>query len=117
MSLEWLDAFLISGLFFVVMVIGSFYEGDPDWFLAIFTVPFVVIGIGLIVFFLRQLLVTTGIGPTLASRIAEDRRVHGPYPNVEALGRVRGIGAKTVERLRPYLRVGPGTGSAKAAKR
>jgi len=50
---------------FVVVAIRSLFTADPDWFLAIFTLPFVGIGIGLIVFFLRQLVVTTGIGPTL----------------------------------------------------
>ncbi len=64
----WLVACLLwNGLVsvFVVIVIGSFVEGSPDWLLAIFTLPFVLIGIGLIAFFLRQLLVTTGVGPTL----------------------------------------------------
>ncbi|HUT88672.1 MAG TPA: DUF3592 domain-containing protein [Thermoguttaceae bacterium] len=64
----WLVACLLwNGLVsaFVVIVIGGFLEGSPDWLLAIFTLPFVLIGIGLIAFFLRQLLVTTGIGPTL----------------------------------------------------
>lgn len=50
---------------FVVIAVGGFLAGDPDWFLAIFTLPFVGIGIGLVVVFLRQLVVTTGIGPTL----------------------------------------------------
>ena len=50
---------------FVVVAINSFLRGDPDWFLAAFILPFVVIGIGLIVLLARQFLVTTGIGPTL----------------------------------------------------
>jgi len=50
---------------FVVIVIGSFLEGAPNWFLTFFISPFVLIGIGLIVFFVRQLVVTTGVGPTL----------------------------------------------------
>lgn len=50
---------------FVVIVIGSFLAGDPNWFLTFFMSPFVLIGIGLIVVFLRQLVVATGIGPTL----------------------------------------------------
>jgi hypothetical protein len=50
---------------FVVVTINSFLRGDPDWFLALFVLPFVLIGIGLVVLAARQFLVTTGIGPTL----------------------------------------------------
>jgi hypothetical protein len=39
--------------------------GNPEWFLMIFCVPFLAIGLYLIYLFFRQLLVTTGIGPTL----------------------------------------------------
>lgn len=46
-----------------------------------------------------------GIGPVLARRIVEDRGRHGQYRRVEDLLRVKGIGPKTVEKLRPYLRV------------
>lgn len=41
-----------------------------------------------------------GIGPKLAARIVEDRTRRGPFPSVEALDRVRGIGPATVRRLR-----------------
>jgi len=50
---------------FVVLAARGHLRGEPDWFLTVFTIPFVLIGIGLIVFVFRQLLVTTGIGPTL----------------------------------------------------
>lgn len=42
-----------------------------------------------------------GIGPALAGRIVADR----PYRSVEELDRVRGIGAATLARLRPRVRV------------
>ncbi|HEX6984927.1 MAG TPA: helix-hairpin-helix domain-containing protein [Planctomycetaceae bacterium] len=45
-----------------------------------------------------------GIGETLAMRIVEDRETNGPFRSVEDLDRVKGIGPKTLERLRPYLR-------------
>jgi competence protein ComEA len=48
-----------------------------------------------------------GVGETLALRIVEDRETHGPFHSLEDLDRVKGIGAKTVERLRPYLHVAP----------
>jgi competence protein ComEA len=45
------------------------------------------------------------VGPGLAKRIAEDRDRRGPFRSVEALRRVRGIGPKTLDRLRPFLAV------------
>lgn len=48
-----------------------------------------------------------GIGPTLAARIVEDRMANGPFTTVEELTRVKGIGNKLLERLRPYITVGP----------
>jgi competence protein ComEA len=44
------------------------------------------------------------IGSTLAARIVEDRAARGPFARVEDLDRVRGIGPKTVELLRPHVR-------------
>jgi competence protein ComEA len=48
--------------------------------------------------------VLPGVGETLAKRIVESRTTHGPFRDVEDLSRVNGIGPRTVERLRPYLR-------------
>jgi competence protein ComEA len=48
-----------------------------------------------------------GIGPTLARRILEARQ-KGPFRSVDELRRVKGVGPKTLERLRPFVRVGPG---------
>jgi competence ComEA-like helix-hairpin-helix protein len=45
-----------------------------------------------------------GIGPTMARRIVDHRREHGPFASVEALLDVPGIGPTTLERLRPHLR-------------
>jgi competence protein ComEA len=46
-----------------------------------------------------------GIGPALAQRIVEDRNTHGPFFEIEGLRRVRGIGPRTLERLRPLIQV------------
>ena len=46
-----------------------------------------------------------GIGPVLARRIVEDRARNGQYTRPEDLLRVKGIGPKTLDKLRPYLRV------------
>ncbi len=47
-----------------VMAIRSHLAGKPDWLLTLFVVPFLLIGLGAIVYFLRRLLVAAGIGPT-----------------------------------------------------
>ena len=44
------------------------------------------------------------IGETLARRIVALRRREGPYRGPEDLTRVRGIGRRTVDYLRPYIR-------------
>jgi len=48
-----------------------------------------------------------GIGPALAARIVADRASNGPFGRPTGLLRVRGIGPKTVDRLRPFLRPAP----------
>ena len=39
----------------------------------------------------------SGIGPNKAAAIVHDREINGPFPTVEALSRVQGIGKRTVE--------------------
>lgn len=51
-----------------------------------------------------ELVQLPGIGPTLAQRIVESRRTRGPFIDHNDLRRVRGIGPKTLEQIRPYLR-------------
>ena len=50
---------------FAGIAINGHRSGHPDWHLTLFVIPFAVIGVGLILFFLRLFLATTGIGPTL----------------------------------------------------
>jgi competence ComEA-like helix-hairpin-helix protein len=54
-----------------------------------------------------------GVGPTIAGRIVEYREEHGLFGSVEELLEVRGIGQKTLEKLRPLVRVGSGTPRSK----
>ncbi len=54
---------------------------------------------------LAELQLLPGIGPALAQRIVEDREKNGPYLAIENLDRVKGIGPKTLEKLRPLVRV------------
>jgi competence protein ComEA len=44
------------------------------------------------------------IGETMADRIIEARKRNGGFRSVDELRNVRGIGAKTFEQIRPYLR-------------
>lgn len=53
----------------------------------------------------EQLQQLPGIGPELARRIIDRRRI-APFRSVDELRRVRGIGAKTLEKLRPFVTVG-----------
>ena len=44
-----------------------------------------------------------GVGPSVAKAIVEDRTQNGPFSSIEALDRVKGIGPKTIERLREFI--------------
>jgi competence protein ComEA len=53
----------------------------------------------------EQLRTLPGIGPTLSARILAARQ-KGRFRSVEELRKVKGIGAKTLQRLRPWVVVG-----------
>ena len=46
-----------------------------------------------------------GIGETLARRIVQDREDRGPFTVIDDVSRVKGIGDKTMERIRSQLRL------------
>lgn len=48
-----------------------------------------------------------GIGPALAERIVEYRNTQRPFQRIDELQRVRGIGPRTLEEIRPRVRVSP----------
>lgn len=52
---------------------------------------------------LNELIAIPEIGQTLAQRIVDYRKQHGPFKDVQDLRHVRGIGPKTLERLKPFL--------------
>jgi competence protein ComEA len=54
-----------------------------------------------------ELVQLPGIGETLAKRIVESREKEGPFIDHNDLRRVRGIGPRTLEKMRPYLRPMP----------
>ncbi len=66
---------------FAVMAVRSHFaaDGKPDWLLTLFVLPFAAIGVWAIIALLRQLLMTTGIGPTLVEISDHPLRPGGRY--------------------------------------
>jgi len=58
-----------------------------------------------------EFMVLPGVGETLARRIVETRDTGGPFADIEELRRVRGIGPRTLDEIRPYLRPVPQAGN------
>ena len=54
-----------------------------------------------------ELATLPGVGRKLAERIVQSREQDGPYVGLDDLRRVRGIGPRTLETVRPYLRPMP----------
>lgn len=52
-----------------------------------------------------------GLGEGLARRIVDSRNTEGPFLDHQDLMRVKGIGPKTLEAIRPYLRPLPERGA------
>ena len=50
-----------------------------------------------------------GLGESVARRVIESRETEGPFTSPEDLMRVKGIGPKTLEKIRPYLLPEPAT--------
>ncbi len=53
----------------------------------------------------NELMLLPGIGPKKAAKIVDFRERRGKFKRVVDLRRVKGFGAKTVKKLRPYLTV------------
>ncbi|NOX98228.1 MAG: helix-hairpin-helix domain-containing protein [Verrucomicrobia bacterium] len=51
--------------------------------------------------------VLPGVGPKLADAIIKSRKTDGPFLKASDLLRVKGIGAKKLEKMMPYLRFVP----------
>ncbi len=53
-----------------------------------------------------------GVGKAIAQRILDSRHAEGPFASVDDLRRIKGIGARTLDKLRPLVTVGgPPTGA------
>ena len=53
----------------------------------------------------ESLTTVPGIGKVTAERIVKWRETNGPFRRVEDLMKVKGIADKTLEKLRPYIKV------------
>ena len=51
----------------------------------------------------EELQTLPNIGERMAQRIVDYRTQHGKFDRVDALQNVKGIGAKTLEKLRPFI--------------
>jgi len=54
----------------------------------------------------QELQALPGIGEVLAQRVVQYRGVHGPFKTIEGLMKVKGIGPKRMDQLRPLLVAG-----------
>lgn len=54
---------------------------------------------------LGELTAIPGIGDTMAQRILDWRAENGPFRQVDDLMKVKGIGEKSLEKIRPYVKV------------
>lgn len=54
----------------------------------------------------RELIQLPGVGEVIAKRIVDFREEHGPFKRVEDLMKVKGIGEKSLKKIRPYIRIG-----------
>ncbi len=53
----------------------------------------------------KDLQLLPGIGPKIAQRIVDYRAKNGPFSSVDDLKKVKGIGDKKLEKIRPFLKV------------
>lgn len=51
----------------------------------------------------KQLTELPGIGPVTAEAIIDYRQTNGQFKSIDELTKVKGIGAKTLAKLKPYL--------------
>jgi len=47
-----------------------------------------------------------GVGPATARRFLKYRLMHGPFINIEDIGNIKGIGTKTIEKMRDIAYIG-----------
>lgn len=52
-------------LWFLVPLVAGYLDGRPDWWTTLFLLPFIPMGVWLVIYFVRYFLRTNAIGPTL----------------------------------------------------
>lgn len=57
-----------------------------------------------------------GIGPSKAQAIIDYRDANGPFESLDELVNVQGIGLKTLDRIREFIKVAPGSRPSSASK-
>ncbi len=62
-----------------------------------------------------ELVTLPGVGNAIAGRIIDSRTAEGPFRSINDLTRVKGIGSRTLEKLRPLIAVGGGGDALTAA--
>jgi competence protein ComEA len=50
-----------------------------------------------------ELIQLPGVGMVLAQRMIAERNAHGQFRSLDDLARVRGLGPRTLDRIKPYL--------------
>jgi hypothetical protein len=72
---------VVNGIVSVLAIVAirGHMAGRPDWAWTLFTILFALLGLGTIVVFVRKLLVTTGIGPTLVEISEHPLQPGGQY--------------------------------------
>ncbi len=64
---------------FAMIAINSHLAGQPEWLLTLFVLPFAAVGLAIIYFFVRELLVVTAVGPTQLEISDHPLRPGGSY--------------------------------------
>lgn len=83
---------------FVTIAVNSHLRGEPEWFLTVFIIPFALMGVALVWYAVRELLIATGVGPTLVEVSA-----HPLWPGGECEIYVCQAGRLTMNALRVLL--------------
>jgi hypothetical protein len=83
---------------FIWMAVEGYRRGTPDWLLALVIAPLALAGAGLVLFFIKQLFVASGVGPTIVE-ISE----HPLYPGGRYELFIDQSGKLTVKRFRVVL--------------
>jgi competence protein ComEA len=97
-SIVWLTLLLVIG-----PLAGALWQARPAWpeSRTVFAGPAVNLNRD----DAKELERVRGIGPKTAQRIVLYRREHGPFRSVDELTEIKGIGGKTLEKIRDQVTI------------